>query len=586
MTPNPTVEIAPGFTWQSDPGTISWVDVTDSAEVAAWSRGRSNELELYSAGTCTITLADTERAFDPSNAAGPYAGELVPGVPVRVTCDGEGLFYGYADGFRYRPGTHRGVTVMPCTDVFGRLNGRLRGTYEREVLADAPWAYYPLGDGGAVAVDASGNRRDGDYVGEVSGATAGRAFGRASAFAETPGNAAILSATPTNPRIEAWFRYPEPRTVGQAWIYYESSGATDRPFKVSSGGFVSNRSVATTAATNAADGLWHHIVVNLSTIYVDGVEQPVTSTIGGSPVTTHPPSIGNPDAFTILAADAVELGDVAIYTSDLSAARILAHYNAGAAPYRGTFTGEVIDAVCELAGLPAALRNLDTGDVVVGDVDTAGRSVLDLLQTLAETEGGRLFAGRDGRLTFHAASRTFTGDSVYTFTDDGTGTGLLESSLELVIDDAFTFDGAEIARVDGVPQYAGATDASNVYARTDLLMASDALARARAERTVGRYATPRVRAEDWTIQPDNDPSSWPTILALELGDVVTLEVTPLGDGDPITVELFVERLEHDPEPGDWTITLAGSPTDPRNLFRWAGPNTVGNVNGWDAGLWR
>ena len=78
-----TVEI--GFATTAGDGTvpinstlasITWTDVTSSVRDISTSRGRSSELDTYSAGSCSVILGNEDRHFDPENV--PYV--YLPGT--------------------------------------------------------------------------------------------------------------------------------------------------------------------------------------------------------------------------------------------------------------------------------------------------------------------------------------------------------------------------------------------------------------------------------------------------------------------------------------------------------------------------
>ena len=72
-----TVEV--GFSTTAGGGTvpingnltdITWTDITEHVREVSTSRGRSNELDTYSAGSCQVLLDNRTRLFDPENTAG------------------------------------------------------------------------------------------------------------------------------------------------------------------------------------------------------------------------------------------------------------------------------------------------------------------------------------------------------------------------------------------------------------------------------------------------------------------------------------------------------------------------------------
>lgn len=128
----------------------SWVDVT--SWVSAWTvrRGASRSdgpVLRYDAGTCTVTLDNSDRRFDPTNLAGPYVSagvsQIAPRRPVRISGAWGGttypLFRGFVDGWpvQWDDGPARTSTVtLTATDAT-----RILSNYDGVALAT------PVGDG-------------------------------------------------------------------------------------------------------------------------------------------------------------------------------------------------------------------------------------------------------------------------------------------------------------------------------------------------------------------------------------------------------------------------------------------------------
>lgn len=71
--------------------SAEWEDISEHTIGASWGYGRNDELEHFPAGEATIVLYNDDRRFDPQYAAGPYYGELVPRVPVRIRSQSLGM---------------------------------------------------------------------------------------------------------------------------------------------------------------------------------------------------------------------------------------------------------------------------------------------------------------------------------------------------------------------------------------------------------------------------------------------------------------------------------------------------------------
>lgn len=63
-------------------------DVTDKVLNYGISRGKTRQLDRYSSGQVTVNLDNTDRTFDPLFSGSPYAGQIIPRRPLRVTSNG------------------------------------------------------------------------------------------------------------------------------------------------------------------------------------------------------------------------------------------------------------------------------------------------------------------------------------------------------------------------------------------------------------------------------------------------------------------------------------------------------------------
>lgn len=114
------------------PFTGPFFDVTDKVRGQGISikRGRSDEFTRFQAGSCTFTLRNDNREFDPSNVSSPYIDVLKPLRRVAVIAEyagvQEALFTGFIDGWprtwTHTTGSvpivaHDQIAVMSRTDT-------------------------------------------------------------------------------------------------------------------------------------------------------------------------------------------------------------------------------------------------------------------------------------------------------------------------------------------------------------------------------------------------------------------------------------------------------------------------------------
>jgi hypothetical protein len=103
-------------------GGSLFYDVSEFLIEVNSNRGRSRELDRYSAGQLSVTLDNRLRTFDPLNTSSPYAGQIIPHREIRVQSNGTALFYGLIDDWNleYQPnGDNRVVAI--ASDGFSLL---------------------------------------------------------------------------------------------------------------------------------------------------------------------------------------------------------------------------------------------------------------------------------------------------------------------------------------------------------------------------------------------------------------------------------------------------------------------------------
>jgi PKD repeat protein len=234
-------------------------------------------------------------------------------------------------------------------------------TYGKAVVADSPDFYYRLGDAsGPTAKDSSGNQLDGSYSG-------GETFGQPGAVPGTSDTAVLFDGTsgtvasagpvtgPTTYSEEVWFKTTtthggkligfgdQPSGLSSNYdrhVYMENSGQLT--FGVWTG-----QANTITSAKSYNDGAWHHLVATQGsdgmTLYVDG------AAVGTNAQTQAQAYSG----YWRLGGDSSWGGDspwfagyldeAAVYSSELTADQVKAHYRAGGGtvanvPPTGAFT--------------------------------------------------------------------------------------------------------------------------------------------------------------------------------------------------------------------------------------------------------
>lgn len=143
--PDVDIQVLIGECGPLDSPLVNYHDVTPwvRAQGITINRGRSSEFSDFQAGTCTFTLRNDDRRFDPSNGSSPHAAILVPRrrVVVQVTYQSTLylLFSGWLQGWPQSwPGKTTGSVDIVAQDYLGVLAGDEMAVSPTQFILDDP----------------------------------------------------------------------------------------------------------------------------------------------------------------------------------------------------------------------------------------------------------------------------------------------------------------------------------------------------------------------------------------------------------------------------------------------------------------
>ena len=98
------------------------VDVTDRVASVSITRGKSNELDRYTAGNASVVFHNDDRTFDPFYVDGPYYTQILPRKEVAIETNGIRQFTGFIDDWdlQYQLG-QKSFASIRCVDGFIQL---------------------------------------------------------------------------------------------------------------------------------------------------------------------------------------------------------------------------------------------------------------------------------------------------------------------------------------------------------------------------------------------------------------------------------------------------------------------------------
>lgn len=618
---SPTITVRMDTSGAAFGAAPTWTDYTTSvmdADGVTITWGAQDEISEPTARTCSFLLKNDTGVFTPGNAGAPAGWDIGTRVNIRVTVSGTPYdrFDGYVDSIE--PTWPNGVqswnvVKVTCTDVTARLavGHPLRSLIEQEMLADNPVYLFPLDEasGSVAAGDISGNRCraayrvDGKYgAGSVSFGTdlglpdsaTGVAFSSTDTPGTMPGKVSCLAISNNDGgpvaagahAVECVAIIPDtlPSGVTSEFLLNQNGG----PFAAgnthgarlfySYDGTVSysafGESGFATASAAVTPGL--HVFAgtleaDLKTVnlYVDGVLVATAvsaATIDVSGLTRN--HIGGNLSVTssqIGGQFQGTIGLVAMYPTALSAARILAHYQAGF----GALLERSDQRFSRLAGYAnVTTSGLPTGLATIGHQNTKGKSVTDGLAAVARTEGTTAFTTGAGAETFQARNVRYTPASTLSLTaSDIFGAPVFRRDRQGFANEyTATRDG-------GAAQKAIDATSQTTYGRFDggsleVCPSTDYDALQNAAWKVALHKTPQTRVASITVNLYAQTNATTVANVLNAGPSTQLTVSSLPSQAPASsVSLFIEGGTEKISLTEWWVQFFTSPPLPFSTLR-------------------
>jgi hypothetical protein len=588
--PTPIVEIA--FDDSPYTNTVSWTDVTTYVRSIETSRGRTDDFADFDTGTANVVLSNNSRLFDPFYTAGTYYGKLLPRKQIRIRATSGAttydIFRGFVSGWpvTYTNSGKDSTVTLQCFDALGLLASEQVSddNYQTAILSISPRRYWKCNETTETTV----------LVDQIGGLNLTKASGlpfqpTTSLLQGCTGSAAaMINYSATGGTVAAptglVFSFIGKPTVANDVGNYVSYSCGTMAFQVTvdaaAGGATFQYIYGTTIyELTIPSGSFnpiipHHYLFIASTsptkLLIDGVAptQTFVSSAIGSSGTIEAAEIENMEVQEFFVKHATT-------TTPVSDAE---EFNALATGFN--FRANTYDRNQYLLGQTPFIRyDYSTNYVQVAYI-TAPNGVrvyriensgdlLPQLKTNADTEGGEMFAKKDGRILFtdrnYKYTSTKSANIQATFSDAGGAT--LKYGTELQLD----YDADSIRNSVTVNYSAGASADNNVIAinttstasvgkvadtiNTYLATETDASTLANLQLGVGAALKPRISPLE--VGLTSTTADWQTILGLELLERIKLVRTP-SIGSNIELVLLINQIEHSMTPGEHRTTIIGS----------------------------
>ena len=233
-------------------------------------------------------------------------------------------------------------------------------------------------------------------------------------------------------------------------------------------------------------------------------------------------------------------------------------------------SGERVNQILSASGVnwAVALREVDNGVAELSDFDIpVGTNALTYLQTVASTEAGNFFIGKEGRVVFQDRRKSPTSETLVEFGQDG----IPFQSLEVVYGSENLYNEITISREGGGTATARDEDSIQEYGIrnltiSNLLYSTDEQSLELALHYAIEFSQPDYRFQDLQIAVHKLGSTdQEKIQNLEIGSICKVTFTPNGIGDAIVRFVEVIRIAQDVNPQTHFVDLGFSSLDYASL---------------------
>ncbi len=181
-------------------------------------------------------------------------------------------------------------------------------------------------------------------------------------------------------------------------------------------------------------------------------------------------------------------------------------------------------------------RDIETGISTMQAISGLTENTLSLLQRIEQSENGLLFMSKSGKLTFKNRHTTFPSSASKVFSDDGSDIAYV--SVDYITDDNEIFNIVNLTRTGGSTQTQVDVGSQLKYlirtlTRTSLLNNNDTEVNSAAQFLLGKFKDALLRFDNLEVNVnDLSTGNQNLVLASEVGDIVSIELSPPGTGSP------------------------------------------------------
>ena len=593
----PTVRVRIGFTDGPYVVAPTWTDVTSYVRNIQTSRGRTDDWQNFDSGNATVVLDNRDRRYDPTYAAGPYYGNLLPRRQIRIDATTDSvtyynIFVGFIDGWPVNltnAGFDSTVTIN-CYDALGLLaQDKCPDDWsDSYILSLSPTNYWKLDDTiNPANIPTTAGTLSNLQLKNYGSNTAGLVASLVSTPTQNVDSLArgIPSKTVTWPistdyRVTTTTGYTS--GAGSLWFtvndssgtFYLEGNTSNKYLRIGYDATVPNLFIqfsgeAGTGTVTArrgtysvrlAPGTAHHLAFSWTgttysdfaiTILLDGVL--ITPTFVNLAGQSGPPT-------EIQLTGGKQ--QVATWSgSTLTETQLRTIYQLGNNVLTES-TSARFDRIRAQTPFSASLCDTPVSPAgTVADLTPGGAFIKAELQLTADSEGGELYVNKSGRIVMTSRTYFETGNSLTNQATFGVGGIPIGTEMSYYWSAENIRNTLEIGWAGDASYAVSDTDSVNTYGvcqdSYDTSLSTLADVQNLGSYLVGFGKLPRLVMSAVEVNQALSAAQWATVLGLELLDRITVVVDePVGSD--LSQKQLIQQIEHDITPGDWRTRILGS----------------------------
>lgn len=597
--------LLPGFSLQiafdhganGEPTPTQWTELWGRVredQALQITRGRSDPLRQFDAGTFDVVLSNDDGELDPANTTGAWFGKLRPMRHIRMRArlglTKHDMFRGFIPEWRPQYDWPNDC-VMPirASDLFLPLNlATVKNSAIYEHIALAPISYWPLDEVSGPFLDRGPEALSVDSTGADLG-QGGPSVGGARSVTHFPStylstaidapDSLLIAGTLT---ISFWAKLDNISANGTVFtvaggdisafsleLYYTPTTVYPRfQHRVSA----DRRGIAIFTPVSH-DLAWHHYAITRTgdgrvSFIFDGVPQGPSIVEAGAAATTEVQASGDqPQTVNLPYSLNATVAHIAIFDRVLTVATVQALIGAAVDSFPAEPAGVRVGKVLGWSGVPAPLTSVDTGNSTLQARDARNETVLSLCQQAAQSENGEFFVDGAGRATFRGRwwRSVNRSASAGTFGSDIAEITYLE--VQPASPDRWIINTIVVTRDGGSSQNALDITSQGEFGQrshSQSVITSDDDAESLANWILNTHKDPVHAPWSITLIPGEDMAVWAHVLAREIGDRITVVVRPPNGTTALTSAVNIDGITHRYQGRRWITTWQLVPADLTN----------------------